>query len=201
MSTTFTLTGTNSVLSHKLYPPIVLDDESEYVLGLINFGTCNSFANVDDTNNKFYFTLQNGKKSHITIPEGSYEIDDISRYLSEELARFVERENKKTKQTATLPFLFLKGNNNTLKSEIKCTLDIDFTKKDSIGNLLGFKPKRLTSHTRHISDFPCKISKINGLCVECNIVAGAYKNGEQVHVIHEFFPSVPSGYNSILLYK
>jgi hypothetical protein len=107
-------------------------------LGLINFGTCNSFANVDVTNNKFYFTLQNGKKSHITIPEGSYEIDDISSYLSEELAKFVERENKKTKQTATLPFLFLKGNNNTLKSEIKCTLNIDFTKKDSIGNLLGF---------------------------------------------------------------
>jgi hypothetical protein len=50
MSTTFTLTGTNSVLSHKLYPPVVLDDESEYVLGLINFGTCNSFANVDVTN-------------------------------------------------------------------------------------------------------------------------------------------------------
>jgi hypothetical protein len=117
--------------------------------------------------------------------------------LSEELAKFVERENMKTKQTATLPFLFLKGNNNTLKSEIKCTLDIDFTKKDSIGNLLGFKPKRLTSHTRHISDFPCKISKINGLCVECNIVSGAYKNGEQVHVIHEFFPSVPSGYKII----
>jgi hypothetical protein len=43
--------------------------------------------------------------------------------LSEELAKFVERENMKTKQTATLPFLFLKGNNNTLKSEIKCTLE------------------------------------------------------------------------------
>jgi hypothetical protein len=50
---------------------------------------------------------------------------------------------------------------------------------------------------RHISDFPCKISKINGLCVECNIVSGAYKNGEQVHVIHEFCPSVPSGYKII----
>jgi hypothetical protein len=93
--------------------------------------------------------------------------------------------------------LVLKGNNNTLKSEIKCILDIDFTKKDSIGNLLDFKPKKLTSHTRHISDFPCKISQINGLCVECNIVSGAYKNGEQVHVIHEFFLSVPSGYKII----
>jgi hypothetical protein len=38
----------------------------------------------------YYFTLQNGKKSHITIPEGSYEIDDISSYLSEELAKFVD---------------------------------------------------------------------------------------------------------------
>jgi hypothetical protein len=29
------------------------------------------------------------------------------------------------------------------------------------------------------------------------IVSGSYKNGEKVHVTHEFFPSVPQGYKII----
>jgi hypothetical protein len=196
MSVTFTLTGTSSILSSKYYPPLVLDN-TEYALGLINLETFNSIANVTNSNNKFYFTLINQTKGFIEIPEGSYEIDELNAFLSQELIRYVKNESLKTNHYMQQPTLLIEGNNNTLKCEIKCSLDIDFTKKDTIGSLLGFSSNTLRANKKHISDNPCKIFKVNALCVECNIVSGAYRNGKEVHVIHEFFPCVPPGYKII----
>jgi hypothetical protein len=206
MSTTFTLTGTTSTLSSKYYPPIVLDNNN-YVLGLIYLATYNSFPNINSSNNKFYFTSSLGKKAYITLPEGSYEIDDINSYINKELQIYTNSEfqkiaylskNKKRKRIEhIIPVLNIQGNNNTLKTEIKCTLDIDFTQENSIGSLLGFEPKLLQANIRHVSDFPAKILNLNTLCVECNIVSGSYRNGKQVHVIHEFFPVVPPGYSIV----
>ena len=91
MSTTFTLTGTISTLSSKYYPPIVLDNNN-YVLGLIYLATYNSFPNINSSNNKFYFTSSLGKKAYITLPEGSYEIDDINSYINKELQIYTNSE-------------------------------------------------------------------------------------------------------------
>jgi hypothetical protein len=125
MSVTFTLTGTSSILSSKYYPPLVLDN-SEYALGLINLETFNSIANVTNSNNKFYFTLINQTKGFIEIPEGSYEIAELNAFLSQELIRYVKNESLKTNHYMQQPTLLIEGNNNTLKCEIKCSLDIDF---------------------------------------------------------------------------
>jgi hypothetical protein len=196
MSRTFNLSGTSSVLYHNCNPPIELEDN--YVLGLVNLLTFNSFPNIDSSNNKFYFMLENGRKASIEIPEGSYEIDNINTYLNTELVKVVERENQiKNNQIFLPPSLLIHGNNNTLKCEIKCTLDIDFSKNDSIASLLGFTPKKLKRNRTYTSDFPCKILSLNTLCVECNIVSNSYRNGKEVHVIHQFFPSVPPGYKII----
>lgn len=200
MSITFTFTGTDSILRSKYYPPIILDD-SEYVLGLINMETYNSFPNVDRTKNKFHFKTGEGEDAHIEIPEGSYEIDDINEYLTNALAKFTKNNHiikTHAKRRKVLPpVLIMKGNNNTLKTEVKCTLDIDFSRENSIGTLLGFKPRKLQANKTHVSDFPTKILELNALCVECNIVMSSFRNGKQVHVIHEFFPMVPPGYRIV----
>ena len=91
----------------------------------------------------------------------------------------------------------LKANNNTLRCEIECNNKIDYRYENSVGNLLGFKPRILIENEKHVSDSPVKILKINALCIECNITSGAYINGKRVHTIHEFFPSVPPGYKII----
>lgn len=177
----FVLDGNCSILSSNLAEPLFLDRNSEYVLGLTSFQSFNSIPNIDQTNNKFYC----GNKI-ITIPEGAYEINDLNEIIQSKV--FEELNDAVINITA---------NNNTLKTLIKCTKDIDFTKTDSIGPLLGFKKRVLEANRDHESDSVANILKINALCIECNISTGSYKNGIPNHIIHQFFPSVPPGFKII----
>lgn len=178
-SFTLTLSGTSSILEAYFFPPIELSPLKNYTLGLVELLTFNSIPNIDVGNNKFYVD-----KEIITIPTGSYEIEDLENYLQKALSDHNIIVN-------------LKPNNNTLCSEIKCNRNINFEPSDSIGRLLGFTPRILQANITHKSDLPVTILKINSLRVECNITAGAYINGQRVHTIHEFFPIVPPGYKIV----
>ena len=192
MSLTITLTGTQSVLSTDFFPPIQLS--ADYVVGLIDFQTFNSIPNIDESNNKFYY----GKDQVITIPIGSYEIQALNSYLRRKLedprvAREAGFDNDIKKDGKPIYFN-LTPNNNTLKSEIKSTVEIDFEPDDCIGSLLGFTKRILEPNVLHASDEPVNILKVNGILVECNIVSGAFTNDKPTHTLHEFFPTVPPGY-------
>jgi len=91
--------------------------------------------------------------------------------------------------------LVLRGNDNTMRSEIKCAYRIDFSKPNNIGSLLGFSPSRVLQPNRwYASDKPVSIIAVNTIRVECNLTTGAYVNGRSAHAIHEFAPNVPPGY-------
>lgn len=179
----FCLTGTSSILSHELTFPIDVS-RGDWELGLVDLTTYNSIPNIEtNINDKFYY----GEDKKITIPEGSYEVEDIEKYLKEKLGKEI---------TFTL-----KPNNNTLKCEICCSEKIDFKKTDSIGKLLGFKGQIYDANIQHISDLPVDIIKVNSIRVECNVTRGSFLNGVEGHVIHEFFPSEPPGYKIIEIPK
>lgn len=178
-SLTLTVSGTNSILEAHYFPPIELSAIKNYTLGLVELLTFNSIPNIDVGKNKFYVG-----REIVTIPTGSYEIEDIESYLHSALS------NKDI-------IVNLKPNNNTLCSEIKCDQQINFIPNDSIGRLLGFTSRILKANIMHKSDLPVSILKVNSLRVECNITTGAYINEQQVHTIHEFFPVVPPGYKII----
>lgn len=177
MSYTFTLTGRESLLDAYIHPPIVLKEEEEYVIALINFESFNSIPNIDESNNKFY--LANDLKHPIEVPIGSYEIDDISNYLQQQLQ----------KKGVSLSIF---GDNNTLKTRIKCDHLIDFTPIDSLASVLGFENKPLKSYEA-TSENPADILKVNAICITCNLVSGSYLNNREVHIIHQLFPNVPPG--------
>ena len=119
----------------------------------------------------------------MTIPTESYELEDIEKYIQSKLPKMV---------TFTL-----KPNNNTLSSVIKCSEDIDFKQKNSVGELLGFSQRILKHDIEHHSELPVKILKINSLRIECNITSGAYINNQSVYTIRQFLPAVPPGYKII----
>ena len=178
MSQTFTLHGTSHELSCTYHPPIELDAEADYSLGLIGFRTYNTIPNIEPGSNKFYYD-----NKVITIPDGSYEIEDIEKYLQLKLG---EKRGDK--------LISLSPNNNTLQCELSCRYSVDFTPKDSIGKLLGFSPKVLQANTNYFSDLPVNIINVSSVRIECNVITGAYYGSKLSHTLFEFSPDVNPGY-------
>jgi hypothetical protein len=49
----------------------------------------------------------------------------------------------------------------------------------------------------HIGPETVNIIKVNTINLTCNIADGSYKDGEKLHIIHTFYPSVPPGFKII----
>lgn len=180
MSFTLSITGNSSVLSTNYSPPLELN--GEYELSLLHFSTFNSIPNITKTNNKFYY----GINEVVEIPEGAYELQDLSEFLQSKVNNCVFK---------------LICNNNTLRLSIFCSKDIHFEKPNSIGPLLGFGKTFVIKDFWHKSPLPVNILSTTVLRVECDITGGSYINGKSSHIIHEFALNVPPGYRIIEIPK
>lgn len=116
------------------------------------------------------------------IPSGSYEASDIITFLEENIAG-----------------MRVSLDRNTGKCSIRSdSLFIDFTKDNTIRNILGFNSKIIEpSDYAYVGDYPVNITDINAIRIDCNIVTGSYMNGKSSHNIHEFYPIVEPGYKIV----
>lgn len=176
MTFTLSVSDTKSILTTNYSPALQLN--GEYECGLLYFSTFNSIPNIDKRNN----TLHYGQNGYIEIPEGSYELQDISDYLKEKI---------------TDCKFNLTCNNNTLKTTVLCSKDINFNKINSVGRILGFGNDILKANILHESRYPVSILSTTVLRIECDIVSGSFVNEKPSHIIHEFVPNVPPGYRII----
>ena len=80
------VSGNKSSFNTRLYPALQLDRNKEYEIALVNLETYYSFPNIDETNNVFVDSHDNGNSwVKIKIPEGSYAIDDINNTIQHEM--------------------------------------------------------------------------------------------------------------------
>lgn len=123
----------------------------------------------------------------LKIPTGSYELDDLARYL-----------NSALEESANGGRIILTYNKNTLKCTMRSTEDILFDSKHStIGTLLGFADGIYEGNQTHTSNFVIKITPINVIRLETNITTGAYSNDKLVRTLHEFYPLADVGYKIV----
>ena len=77
-----------SSFNTRFNPKLELDSDKVYEIALVNLETYYSFPNIDQTNNIFVYSPDNGNSwVKIKISEGSYEIDDINNTIQHEMEK------------------------------------------------------------------------------------------------------------------
>lgn len=182
-STTVTLTGSSSELSAHFFPEIDLDSRFEYSCGLLDFVTYNSIPNVTEVNNKLHFIGDDREMNTLTIPIGSYEINELGDYIKDEL----KKKNIDFKYSI---------NKNTLKTNLWSNTGIHKL-ENSVLDLFGFNSDFFAAKAHYTSKLPVNISNLNTIRIDCNIVTGSYINGNKTHTLYEFAPATETGYKII----
>ena len=96
----------------RFNPKIELDRDKVYEISLVNLETYYSFPNIDETNNVFVYSPDNGNSwVKIKIPEGSYEIDDINNTIQHEMEKRGHYD-----EIYEDYYINISANSNTLKS-------------------------------------------------------------------------------------
>lgn len=210
----FVLSETEPILNLRFQQPLILPDDKNFAIGLIDFVAYNSVPNIDSTNNMLHINQHT-----FTLREGSYEIEDIKNNIEQQIKESneivknvkdkvqhidenfdvvsIKKNIVKKKEEDELISLYMNINKNTMKFEIKCNKNIHFDRLNSIAPILGFDRKKLAKNMLHVSDNPIKITKLNTICVECNLTMNSYKNNKIVHTLYTFSPRVPSGFKII----
>lgn len=220
MSATFSFTGNTTILTSEFYPELEFDSKSSYSCALLEFTAYHSIPNVTDSNNRLYFALDSNKdKSKIELIETLITGSDVSKnvykslhktnndncyciqiptgtYELEELISYLIAKTKKIGISLQLSF-----NESTLTCKVKCPVKLLLDWSDSIHRLLGFSDIQLAPNTEHVSDQVIKISTLNTISIECDIVSGSYTNGIRGHSLYEFAPAVKAGYKIIEIPK
>lgn len=203
MSRTFQLTSAgSSILSDNFYPPIELDVNKRYGLGLIGFYTYHSIKNVTNRNNVIPFQIEqdDGRTSivDIVIPPGAYELEDINKYIQRALWKKVHPNDKLQKEEDLNDLFHLVANNNTLKCEITSKYAIRFDSTlNSIAGLLGFNDTMYMTADTIESPNPVSINNYNLLRLDCNIVGDSYINGKSAHSLYYFDIDVEPGFKIV----
>lgn len=183
-------------MSANYYPPVELDSESKYGLGLIGFYSYNSIVNVDHNNNRFvYINYKTEKERECFIPPGSYEIEALNDYIQQHIIKAGDGlSNTEENERQWDKTFCLKANTNTLKCELWSIHSIDFTRSDTPARLLGFSPAVYQHDIKHESDLNVEIMPHRIVCVDCNIVSGAYLNDNEAHTLYEYDIDAEPGY-------
>lgn len=193
-SLTVAFSGTSSVLRADFFPEITLDPNSDYCCGLLDFTSYNSIPNiVQNQNSEFKFqyaitekvkdlkTKKDGIKSvwktkSIALVTGSYEVEDILKHLQASLEATVN--------------IKLSYEISVITSKVKISFNDEIKWiGGTLLNVLGFQKEKtlhFKSNTSYWSTSIVKITEIDVVRIECDIVSGSYINGKHCHTIHQF---------------
>lgn len=191
-SFTVAFSGHTSTLYADFFPEIILDPYSKYCCGLLDFTSYNSIPNISDKkqNNTFQFkkiksndgvveTTTEVDEIVIAFPTGAYEISDVLKYLKQQLAS--HKVN-------------LRYEISVATSRVLLIFDVDVEWISGLVlNIIGFQqqqqqqqPYTFKAKTSYWSNDIVKITDIDIIRIECDIVSGSYINGKECHTIHQF---------------
>ena len=188
------VSGDQSNFNTQFNPKIELDRDKVYEIALVNLETYYSFPNIDNSNNIFVYSHDQGVTwTKIKIPTGSYEINDLNntiRFEMERAGHYDEVNNE--------PYINIAANSNTLRCILIIGQDyqVDFNQPNNLSKVFGFTGKKY-GEGFHESEQPVNILSINSIFVNIDIIEGSYVNGKTKNTIYSFFPDVSPGFKII----
>ena len=188
------VSNNKSNFNTRFNPKLELDRDKVYEIALVNLETYYSFPNIDETNNIFVYSPDNGNSwVKIKIPEGSYEIDDINNTIQHEMEKRGHYDEINEDY-----YINIAPNTNTLRSVLilEKGYQVDFNQQNSLAKILGFTGAKYTEGF-HESENVVDILRINSILVNIDIISGSYVNGTTKSTIYSFFPDVSPGYKII----
>ena len=188
------VSGNESSFNTMFNPNIELAKDKVYEIALVNLETYYSFPNIDETNNVFVYSPNNGNSwVKIKIPVGSYEIEDLNNTI-----HFEMKKRGHYDQINNEYYIDISANSNTLKSVliIEQGYQVDFNQRNSLSKVLGFTGAKY-GEGFHESENVVNILTINSILVNIDIISGSYVNRTTKSTIYSFFPKVSRGYKII----
>ena len=188
------LSGNQSGFNTIFNPKIELDMKKVYEIALVNLETYYSFPNIDDSNNIFVYSHDQGQTwTKIKIPTGSYEIGDLNQTIRFEMEKVGHYDEVNQES-----YINIAANSNTLKSIliIGQGYQVDFNQPNNLSKVLGFTGKKYIEGF-HESEKPVNILSIDSIFVNIDIIDGSYVNGKTKNTIYSFFPDVGPGFKII----
>lgn len=173
LSKTFHISDRKTDLKCIFNPPIKLDSNYNYEIGLIYFSANNAIYNITDKNNEVKI---NNKKFKLT--PGAYEYKRISKEIENLSAASLDSSNRPNSKIKLEPDL--------ATGRSKLTITEGSIKFNGLEKLLGFNNREFNKGT-HISENRIMIRTIHTINIDCNIANGnSYKNGEESNIIFSF---------------
>ena len=189
MSRIFTLSAEESILNATIFPPIQLESDREYGIGMRSFMSYNTISNIKtNLSDRFYIV---GMPT-IVFPTGTYGMEDIFEFIETRVKEEVRQSKQKLSSMIEHSIKF-GVDRNTGRVNFQATFDVDMTKDDSIGPLLGFTAKNILNKNQvHLAPSPVDIFNYSSIHIECNLLASdsSYFNSSPSTILHSFCPDV-----------
>lgn len=182
----FTLTGLAPEITQRFTPALHFPDAS-YEIALFHLHSQNTIMNVREGCNMLHYSDDGKTEYTLTLPSGTHTVQDIHLYIYYHLS-----DNPKFKEAFRTGshFFELHSNPPTHGCYVITSFDLDFSKSNSVGSLLGFseRVKRSSALSKEVVKSTKVVTIMNDfhVYVSCNIAEGSTINNRQSHVIHQF---------------
>jgi len=175
MAFQISLTSNSSQIIREYKEGIPLN--GPYEVGLKHFVFWNTLYNVTTKNNTLilYEPIGTGFISHtVIVPPGLYELDDLISELELNVWYNLSHTTIVVHKTA-------------LKMKIFSEWKLDFTKDNSIGQIIGFSKRIILPGETAYNNLPVTISTINTIKIDCNLVSANIEDFKRnVHTLYDF---------------
>ena len=181
----YELPKNTAVYENNFPTPIILDPNHTYGIAIESIDTYYSFPNIKEGVNNVFTYTKNAVETILHLPTGCYDISTINSTVKDLLGA----DANEITISSVIP---------QLKSNITigANFTVDFTKPNSVNEILGFDAKILNAGS-HVSDEIVNINKTNSIFVNCDLISESYVNGLMSPVIYTFFPNVAPGYKIV----